>query len=82
MTVAIELLHNTFLIHDDIADGSLRRRGGPTLHEEVGVGLALNAGDALGAFAQRRLRESLDVLPARVAERVLGEFDKNFTIII
>ena len=25
--VAIELLHNAFLIHDDIADGSLLRRG-------------------------------------------------------
>ena len=46
--MAIELLHNTFLIHDDIADGSLLRRGQDTLHARHGVGLALNAGDASG----------------------------------
>src|SRR4051812_13333371 len=28
----IELYHNAFLIHDDIEDGSLMRRGFPTLH--------------------------------------------------
>src|SRR5262245_12580739 len=31
--VALELLHNAFLVHDDIADASFRRRGVPTLHE-------------------------------------------------
>src|SRR5579872_809628 len=28
--VSIELIHNAMLIHDDIEDGSERRRGGPT----------------------------------------------------
>ena len=31
IAVAIELLHNAFLVHDDIADGSEMRRGRPTL---------------------------------------------------
>jgi geranylgeranyl diphosphate synthase type II len=31
VAVAIELLHNAFLVHDDIVDGSERRRGRPTL---------------------------------------------------
>ena len=31
IAVAIEMLHNAFLIHDDVADASERRRGGPTL---------------------------------------------------
>jgi geranylgeranyl diphosphate synthase type II len=31
VAVAIELLHNAFLVHDDIADGSEMRRGRPTL---------------------------------------------------
>lgn len=75
VAVAIELLHNSFLVHDDIVDGSLRRRGSPTLHEEVGLGLALNAGDALGALAQRQLRLAVDHLPARVASQVLEEFE-------
>ena len=30
--VAIELLHNALLIHDDIEDSSEQRRGRPTLH--------------------------------------------------
>src|SRR5690242_2895219 len=30
--VSIEILHNALLIHDDIEDGSERRRGQPTLH--------------------------------------------------
>jgi geranylgeranyl diphosphate synthase, type II len=35
--VAIELLHNAFLVHDDIQDESLLRRGRATLHELHGV---------------------------------------------
>src|SRR5690348_15182397 len=45
--VGIELLHNAFLIHDDVVDGSRYRRGAPTLPYEYGTGLALLAGDAL-----------------------------------
>lgn len=75
VAVAIELLHNAFLVHDDIVDGSLQRRGSPTLHEDAGLGLALNAGDALGALAQRQLRLSVDSLSGRVAGQVLEEFD-------
>src|SRR5262245_53764579 len=30
--VAIELFHNAFLLHDDVQDGSLARRGGATLY--------------------------------------------------
>ena len=42
---AIEHFHTAALIHDDIADDSLRRRGKPCLHLTIGVGLAINAGD-------------------------------------
>ena len=73
--VAIELLHDAFLVHDDIADGSLLRRGHPTLHERHGVGLALNAGDALAVLAQRVLRQSLDRYSASLADRIAGEFE-------
>lgn len=75
VAVAIELLHNAFLVHDDIVDGSLQRRGSPTLHEDAGLGLALNAGDALAALAQRQLRLSVDNLSGSVASRVLEEFE-------
>ena len=35
--VTIELLHNAFLVHDDIEDGSLYRRNRATLYIEQGV---------------------------------------------
>ena len=73
--VAIELLHNAFLVHDDIADGSLLRRGHETLHVRHGVGLALNAGDALAVLAQRVLRRSLDRFGASLADRIASEFE-------
>src|SRR4029434_3815173 len=38
--VALELLHNAFLVHDDIEDDSDERRGRPTLHALVGVPVA------------------------------------------
>jgi geranylgeranyl diphosphate synthase type II len=48
---ALELLHNAFLIHDDIEDDSKLRRGAPALHRSHGVALALNAGDGLCGLA-------------------------------
>ena len=56
VAVAIELLHNAFLVHDDIADGSEQRRGRPTLPAEYGPAIALNAGDALAVLANQVLR--------------------------
>jgi geranylgeranyl diphosphate synthase type II len=45
--VAIELFHNGFLVHDDIQDESIIRRGMETLHSQQGVGGAVNLGNAL-----------------------------------
>jgi geranylgeranyl diphosphate synthase type II len=73
--VAIELLHNAFLVHDDIADDSLQRRGRPTLHRTAGIPLALNAGDALAMTALSMLDANRDPLGARLAGRISREFD-------
>ena len=75
VAVAIELLHNAFLVHDDIVDGSERRRGRPTLAAEYGLGLALNAGDALAVLSNQLLRRHAGRMDADLAERVLSEFD-------
>jgi geranylgeranyl diphosphate synthase type II len=75
VAVAIELLHNAFLVHDDIVDGSERRRGRPTLAAEYGLGLALNAGDALAVLSNQVLRRHIGRMEAELAERVLSEFD-------
>jgi geranylgeranyl diphosphate synthase type II len=71
--LAIELLHNAFLVHDDVEDASRSRRGTWTLHEAHGVGLAVNAGDALAALALRPLREDRALAP-RTAARLQDQF--------
>jgi len=73
---AIEMLHNAFLVHDDIEDESELRRGRPTMHVEHGVPLAVNAGDMLNALSIRVLRENLAVLGERITWRVFEEFDR------
>ena len=75
VAVAIELLHNAFLVHDDIVDGSERRRGRPTLPAEFGIGLALNAGDALAVLSNQILRRHAAFMEADLADRLLREFD-------
>lgn len=72
---AIELLHNAFLVHDDIEDESLLRRGDMTLHRRYGTPLALNAGDGLALLSVAALRENFQCLGPRLAEKVMLEFD-------
>ncbi len=50
--VAVELLHNFTLIHDDIEDNSPLRHNRPTLWRKWGLAQAINAGDALFSLAQ------------------------------
>lgn len=50
--VAVELLHNFTLIHDDIEDQSPLRHGRPTLWQKYGTAQAVNAGDALFSIAE------------------------------
>ena len=75
VAVAIELLHNAFLVHDDIADGSELRRGRPTLAAEYGMPAALNAGDGLAIVAGQVLRRATRVLDRDLADLVWVEFD-------
>lgn len=49
--IAIELLHNFSLIHDDIEDGDEVRHHRPTVWKLWGVPLAINAGDGLFTLA-------------------------------
>jgi geranylgeranyl diphosphate synthase, type I len=58
--VAVELVHNFSLLHDDVMDRDPTRRHRPTVWAEFGTGPAILAGDAMLALA-------LDVL---AAERV------------
>ncbi len=71
----LELLHNAFLVHDDIEDASLSRRGQTTMHRRVGIPLAVNAGDAMNALSMRLFRRNLAQLDPAVALRIIDEVD-------
>jgi geranylgeranyl diphosphate synthase type II len=62
VAASLELFHNGFLVHDDIADESTHRRGKPTLHERHGIGLAVNAGDGLNLLAIDGVLSNLESL--------------------
>lgn len=49
--VAVELLHNFSLVHDDVMDGDVQRRHRPTVWAVFGVPAAILAGSALYALA-------------------------------
>ncbi len=73
--VAIELFHNAFLVHDDIEDGSLMRRGSPTLHELHGVPLAVNAGDAMSVLTLRALLDNFSLLGVEKTQQIFEEIE-------
>jgi geranylgeranyl diphosphate synthase type II len=74
--VSIELLHNAFLIHDDIQDESDERRGKPALHKVHGVPLALNAGESLSLLSLRPLRDNVQRLGSGLAMRIFEETER------
>ncbi len=53
--LAVELVHNFSLAHDDIEDGDEERHHQPTLWKLWGVPLAINTGDGIFALARLQL---------------------------
>ncbi|MDH4225235.1 MAG: polyprenyl synthetase family protein [Deltaproteobacteria bacterium] len=76
--LALEMFQNFALVHDDIEDGSLLRRGHPTLHRIHGVPLAINAGDFLLGLVFELLAENEPLLGAAKAWEVQREFSRVF----
>jgi geranylgeranyl diphosphate synthase type II len=62
IATAVEMFHNAFLIHDDIEDESVNRRGQRCLHTEHGIPLAVNAGDALNLLAVETVLRNIEGL--------------------
>ena len=81
--VAVELVHNFSLLHDDLMDGDLERRHRPTVWALWGPSLALLAGDALSTLATQVLLDSdnpaapaaASVLSKATAEMIAGQAD-------
>jgi geranylgeranyl diphosphate synthase type I len=86
---AIELLHNFTLVHDDIMDNDLLRRGVPTVHTLWGIPVAILAGDLLFAESlhvllsgngdPERLRRSAEILTRSTIALSEGQYmDMSF----
>ncbi|QXE33467.1 polyprenyl synthetase family protein [Streptomyces sp. GMY02] len=79
--VAVELVHNFSLLHDDVIDRDGTRRHRPTVWREFGVPAAVLTGDALLSLAFRVLAEgpagrdgaAVRVLAAAVTTLIEGE---------
>jgi geranylgeranyl diphosphate synthase type II len=71
--VAIELLHNAFLVHDDVEDESDTRRGRPTLNAQHGSAVAVNVGDALIFLGLKALLANGERLGTASAMLLLNE---------
>lgn len=67
----VELYHNAFLVHDDVEDGSEKRRDEATLHRRHGVPVAVNVGDAMLALTLGPLLDNMRTLDMGRALRVL-----------
>jgi len=85
--VAVELLHNFTLIHDDVMDNAALRRGTPTVYKKWDCNTAILAGDILAAHAFRfvlqtttpRLRNVLSVFTDAFIRVCEGQgLDKDF----
>lgn len=76
--VALELFQNFALVHDDIEDDSLVRRGQPTLHRLHGIPLAVNAGDRLFGLVFEALLDNENLLGPELTLRVQRQFAEVF----
>ncbi|MBV9163725.1 MAG: polyprenyl synthetase family protein [Pseudonocardiales bacterium] len=74
--VAVELVHNFSLVHDDVMDGDTERRHRPTVWAVWGASSAILTGDALLALAQEVLLEGASPHRAAAA-RLLAEATRH-----
>lgn len=81
--VASELIHMASLIHDDVLDDAVTRRGIPTVNAVWGGRVALAAGDFLFARAFETLShldiKVVEIMVKAATELSLGELDQMVT---
>lgn len=87
--MAVELLHNFTLAHDDIMDNADIRRGRPTVHKKYDISTAILAGDNLVALAyesllkdsHKNVHQVISVFTHGIIEVCEGQsLDKEFEI--
>jgi len=78
LAVAVELIHNATLLHDDVVDLGDQRRGAPTARTVYGNAASIFAGDWLLVEALQRVQHAgvpglLDRTLATIAEMIMAE---------
>lgn len=68
--LGIEVFHNFTLLHDDIMDKALMRRGQPTVHIKWSPNHAILSGDLMQIYAYKLISET----PASCLKEVIGLF--------
>lgn len=84
LLVAVELIHNATLIHDDVIDKAEKRRKQETLNAKFNNNLAVIAGDFLLSIAMEKVinTESVDVIKictSALKYTCLGEINQYFS---
>lgn len=81
MAASIELLHTATLVHDDLIDGSILRRGTPTLNSKWSPGATVLTGDFLFSRAAMLAAETnslaaMKIFAATLSQIVNGEINQ------
>ncbi len=84
LAAAIELLHTATLVHDDLIDGALLRRGIPTLNTQWSSAATVLAGDyvfarSAGLAAATGAMDVMQVFATTLTTIVSGEITQLFT---
>lgn len=61
LAISMEMLHAATLLHDDVLDNAVTRRGKPAAHTVFGITPVVLAGDALLAAANQRVARHNDI---------------------
>ncbi len=79
--LAVEIYHNSTLVHDDIMDKAATRRGNPTVHKKYGTNIAINTGDMMFSLSYRyvgitdkpHMRKLCEIFNKTVVEVIEGQ---------
>lgn len=71
--LAVEVFHNFTLIHDDIMDSALLRRGKPTVHHKWNENIGILSGDAMLIQAYSFIEE----YPDAIYRKIMKVFNKT-----
>ncbi|HSD06018.1 polyprenyl synthetase family protein [Flavobacterium sp.] len=77
--ITLELLHNAFLVHDDVEDESFYRRNKPTLHQANNKSIAINVGDAMQVLGLSPLLNNRKILGDKVSMKIFLEIQNMIT---